>query len=280
MTALLAIVLPLLVAYAAALQWIWDVWWLPESYYSHGPLLPLVAAAVVWLWRGRWRALPARFDPRGWWLLAPGLLGLLVGAALTIDSLAAMSLVLSVPGAVWLVLGGARTALLWPVLGLVAFAVPLPLFASGSLAFELKELAVRGGLELANLLGLGGTREGAHLAVPGQSEPLLVEDPCGGLRSLLALTTLGYCFAFLMTSTPSRRRIWLLLAAVPLALLLNVLRIAFLCFAAKWWGTAAASTTVHDLANTAVWIVALGALIVLDRGLERARSPAEGAPPA
>ncbi|MEZ5965811.1 MAG: exosortase/archaeosortase family protein [Planctomycetota bacterium] len=265
MTAALVVFLPLVVAYAVTLQWVWDLWFLPDSYYSHGPLLPLLAAFVVWRWRARWRAVPARFDLRGWWLLGPGLLGHAVGAALTVDSLSAATLVLAVPGAVWLAVGSARARVLWPVLALTAFAVPMPLFASGRIAFELKELAVTLGLGLANALGLAGTRSGANLFVPGQSQPLVVEDPCGGLRSLLALTTLGFCFAFLLPGERGWRRLWLLVASVPLALVLNVLRIAFLCFAAKWWGVPAASTSVHDVANTCTWGVALLALVGLDR---------------
>lgn len=279
MKALLLVFLPLALAYSAALQWVVDLWLLPDSYYSHGPLIPLVAVVVVWCWRPQWRARAAHFDGRGWWLLAPGLLGHLIGAALTIDSLSAATLVLTVPGAVWLAIGAGRARVLWPVLGLVVFAVPLPLFASGRLGFELKELAVTGGLGLANALGFGGARTGASLFVPGQSQPLLVEDPCGGLRSLLALTTLAYCFAFLLSSRRDKRRVWLLLLAMPLALGLNVLRIAFLCFAAKWWGTAAASTSVHDVANAGVWALALLVLIGLDRWLGAATAESPGGRP-
>ena len=267
MKAFAAVFLPLLIAYAAALQWVWDLWWLPESYYSHGPLLPLVAAFLIWRWRPQWSLQPSCVQATGWWLLGPGLLLHAVGAALTIDSLSALSLALSVPGAVWLAVGRARTLAIWPVLGLLPFALPLPLFASGNLAFELKEIAVRGGLWVANMFGLAGTRQGAHLFV-GSNEALLVEDPCGGLRSLLALLSLAYCFAFLLGDR-GWRRAWILVAALPLALGLNVLRIAFLCFAAKWWGIEIATTTAHDIANASVWIMALLALIWLDRALTR-----------
>jgi len=280
MKAVLATFAPLALAYAAALQWVWDIWWLPDSYYSHGPLVPLVAAFAVWQWRARICAQPARFDARGWWLLAPGLLGHLVGAALTIDSLSAATLVLAVPGAVWLALGAARARVLWPVLALPLFAVPLPLFASGRLAFELKELAVGGGLGLANLLGLGGLRQGASLFVPGQAQPLLVEDPCGGLRSLLALTTLGYCIAFLFTAARTPRRGLLLLLTVPLALGLNVVRIAVLCFLARWFGVQAASTTLHDVTNLGVWVLALVLLLVLERQIEARGRVARGRTPS
>ena len=272
MRVFIAVFLPLIIAYASALLWVWDLWWLPESYYSHGPLLPLLAAALLWRWRPRWSRCPSVVDAAGWWLLAPGLLMHAIGAALTIDSLSAASLALSVPGAVWLALGPARALSVWPIFGLVPLALPMPLFASGRFAFELKELAVAGGLYVANTLGLGAVRLGAHLYVPGHDDPLLVEDPCGGLRSLLALVTLAYCFAFLLGDR-GWRRTWILLAAVPLALGLNVLRIAFLCFAAKWWGVAYATGTAHDLTNAAVWIVALVALLLLDRACRTRRQP-------
>ena len=41
-----AFFLPLVVAYAVTLRWVYDSWMLPESYYSHGPLLALVVAVV------------------------------------------------------------------------------------------------------------------------------------------------------------------------------------------------------------------------------------------
>lgn len=267
MTSLLAIWLPLLLAYLVALRWIVDIWLLPESYYSHGPLIPLVALWVLWQRRARWSALPSVPDPRGWALLGPGLAVHFAGAALMVDSLSAASLVLSVPGAAWLAHGPQRARVWLPAFGLLLFAVPLPLFASGALAFELKEFAVSAGTGLAQALGLQVQRDGASLTVAGQPGALLVEDPCGGLRSLLALTTLAYCFAFALAGA-GRGRIVLLLVAVPLALGLNVVRIAFLCFAASWWGVECASGTAHDWANAAVWVVALLVLLGLDRWLD------------
>ena len=126
-----------------------------------------------------------------------------------------------------------------------------------------------GGLGLANFFGLGGVQRGAHLYVPGQELPLLVADPCGGLRSLLALTTMGYCLAFFMGSQRGARR-WLILAAAgPVALLCNVFRIASVTWIAKWWGVPFATGTGHDLMNAFTWILNLGILIALDQGFSR-----------
>lgn len=277
MSGVLSVFVPLLIAYVGALWWIVESWVLPESYYSHGPLVPLLMAFMLWRDRAIWSARPAQADGRGWWLLGPGLGLHLAGAALTIDSLSAFSLVLSVPGAAWLALGRARLRGQWPTLWLVGFAVPMPMFLTGRVAFELKELAVGVGLQFGNMLGLGAHRDGPNLFVPGQVHPLVVEDPCGGLRSLLALLTLGYVVAFFLGSRRGLRPYALLAVAGPLAVAVNMLRIVGLCFAAKWWGVEVATTTAHDLLNVSEWVVALLLLIGLDRVFSRVSPAGEGA---
>jgi exosortase len=266
------IFVPLLLAYATALGWCWDLWWLDDSYFAHQPLVPLVMVAVIWLRRAQWQRRPAACDARGWWLLLPGLLLHLCGAALTIDSLSAMSLVLTVPGAAWLALGRERLRGLWPVLWMCALAVPLPIYTTSRLAFELKENAVRGGLWLAQTTGLQVVREGAFLHVPLQDTPLNVADPCGGLRSLLAMVTLVYCIAFFVGPPSTWRRTLLLVAAAPVALFVNVLRIAAICWAAHWQGVPFATGTGHDVLNALAWIVDLAIVIGIDTLTSRGRA--------
>lgn len=274
MKRVLAVFLPLLVAYAGTWIWIWDSWHLEDSYYSHGPLVPLVAAAVIFARRRTWSAAPARVEPAGWWLLGPGLFLHLAGAALMIDSLSALSLCLSVPGAALLAVGRARLRSLWPALWLVVFAVPLPIFVTGKLAFALKEFAIDRALELGNALGLGAERLGARIRVPGQDELIPVADPCSGLRTIVALTTLGYCVAFFVG--PSGWRRWILLAsALPIAVVTNVLRIAAICFVARDYGVRYATTTAHELLGWLAWAVDFALLLAVDfafGGLRRRRS--------
>src|SRR5690606_6473047 len=199
-----AIYLPVAIAYGDTFVWIWDRWMLGD-YYSHGPLLPFVAAAALYFRRDEWSAIPARVDLRGWWFLGAGLLLRLVGAAQMVDSISAMSLILTLVGVVYITVGPARLRRLLPVILLLAFATPMPIDLTGHLAFELKEIAVDAAMWTGNALGLGATRVGASVRVPGQLEALPVADACGGLRSLLALTSLGYCLAFFM-GTPSTWR--------------------------------------------------------------------------
>ena len=270
--------LPLLIAYAVTLGWCVDRWNAPTQYFAHCWLVPLVAAAVLWQRRRDWQRRPRATDLRGLWLLLPGLALHLCGAALMVDSWSAASLVLTVPGAAWLALGSARLRGLWPVLWLVLFVVPMPIYVEGRAAFALKELAVEGGAEIANLLGAEVVRHGDRLRPNGVDGALYVADACSGLRSLLAMLTLGYCLAFFTGPAMVWRRALLLLLAAPLAIAANVLRIAALCVLARRFGVPFAEGYGHTIANVVEWLALLASLLLVDtllgRRLGRAAEPA------
>jgi exosortase len=268
---LLGVLLPLCVAYAGTFGWLYESWGFGEAYYAHGPLVVAFAALVVFRWRNRLTEKEAGWDPRGWLLLGPGLFLHLCGAALMIDSLSGASLILSVPGAIWLAYGLPRLSILAPVLGLIPFIVPLPIAVQGKLAFQLKEFAIQAGLVIANALGADAHRTGAEIGFPGIEGSLIVADPCSGLRSLVALITLGYCVAFFL-GTRAGARPWILLAAAgPIAVLTNVLRIAAICWIARFVSVEFASGRGHDIASVAIWVVDLGMLLGLDAWLSRLR---------
>lgn len=277
MGALLAVFLPLLVAYAVALRWCAERYNAPTEYFAHCWLLPFVGALAVWSRRRRWAQQPRVVDARGWLLLGPALALHFAGALLMIDSWSAASLVLAVPGAAWLALGRARLAGLWPALWLTALAVPAPMYVEGRLAFELKEVAVVGGSAFANLLGADVVRQGDRLLPTGLEGSLFVADACSGLRSLLAMLTLAYCLAFFTGPAGRLRRVVLLLAAAPLAVLANVLRIASLCLLARWVDVPFAEGAGHTVANGVEWVALLVTLLATDRWLSRRAAPAAAA---
>lgn len=275
------IFLPLLIAYASTLGWCVDRWNAPGGYFEHCWLLPPLAAAILWWRRRDYLQRPARLDLAGCWLLGLALLLHLAGAAWMIDSLSAMSLLLAVPGAAWLALGRQRLAGQWPVLWLVCFLVPAPIYVEGRLTFVLKEFAVAQGTALANLLGAGIVRAGADLQLAGTNQRLFVADACSGLRSLLAMLTVAYCLAFFSGSRNLLRRGLLLAVALPIAVLANVARIALLCLLARWFGVPFTDSYGHDLANALEWLSALASLWLLDSlllsRLRAAKPPASAA---
>jgi exosortase len=263
-----AFYVPLMIAYGDTMVWLWDRWWLGE-YYSHGPLLPLVAGYVIFRGRDSWQRIEIIPDIRGWWLLGFGLLLRFCGAAQMVDSLSAVSLLFTLPGIVLLTVGMARLRRFLPVILLILFATPMPMGLTASIAFELKEVAITGAIGLGNAFGLEATRHGASIMIPGQTAALPVADACGGLRSLLALTALGYCLAFFIGSADVTRRVTLLLVTVPAAVLVNMLRITGLCFVAKVAGVHYAGGVGHTIMNVVAVLANIAILLALDAWLEK-----------
>ena len=264
-----AIFLPLLIAYSAAIHWCVDRWNAPTEYFAHCWLVPFVALYVIRVRRHDWRRRPCAVDFGGLWLLVPGLLLHLAGVLLMIDSWSAASIALCLPGAAWLALGRQRMQGLWPVMALVLFAIPMPIYVEGRLAFVLKEIAVQGGSTIANLIGADVIRNGDRLTPQGASDSLFVADACGGLRSLMAMLTLSYCLVFFSGPPSVLRRLTLLAVAAPLAIFANVARIAVLCLLAKWFGVPFAEGTGHSVANALEWVTLLLVLLSLDGLLQR-----------
>lgn len=251
---------PLAIGWAAALQWIVAGWLLPDSYYSHGLLLPLVGAWAIWQQRGALRATAP--SALGWPLLLVGLLAQLAGVALTVDSLSALALLPAVAGVLLLSLGRPAFRAALPLLGLLLLAVPLPVFVTGELAFWLKDLAARAATGLARLTGLAVEQSGARLFVPGCDAPMVVGDPCSGLRSLVALLATGTLFAYFQKGGWWRRAV-VMLAAIPIALAGNIARLLLLLVAADRRGVEWATGRFHDVTGYVLYAVALGLLLAL-----------------
>ncbi|MFQ5507298.1 MAG: exosortase C-terminal domain/associated protein EpsI, partial [Planctomycetota bacterium] len=275
-----------LLAFVPTIVWMVQSWLLPDSYFAHGPLLIL---AGLWFLLERRRQLAAapRVPSRlGLLLLALALLLHLAGQALMVDSLSGLSFVPALLAFILAFEGRARLRIAAAPLCCFFFAVPLPLFVSGKIAYGLKHVATQGAVFLGNLFGLGLEQEGARILVPGQELPLLIGDNCSGLRSLTALISLGYLFAFFLSPRKPAGRLLFLAIAAPLALVVNFVRIAVLAALAGSRGVAFATGTAHEVSGYAIYLGAIVVLLLLDRVLpgrtlrEPAPSPEGGGPAA
>ncbi len=208
-------------AYGGTAAWLWDRW-LVDPYYSHGPLVPLVSAALLWTRRSSLRLGSGRTTLAAAALLASGAI-LLVGTRLRFEMLGALALVGTLLALASALGGGALLrACAFPILYLL-FAVPLPLFFVQALSLPLQRLSSAAAGTLLQWLGADCVRNGVHLQFPGFA--LTIADACSGLRSLVTVLALAALFAGVLPASRSRRLL-LVCAAVPLAIVANVLRIA------------------------------------------------------
>jgi exosortase len=227
--------------------------WSKDEDMSHGFVVPVVVLWIVWRERERWRALPA--EP-SWWGLAVLAVGAglqfiaALGAGLFVGSVAFW---VSVAGAV-LTLGGFAWLRVWafPLL-LALFMLPKLALVYNQATLPLQLLASRLAAGILTAFGMGVIREGNILDVAGHR--VFVAEACNGIRYLLSLGFMAVVFAYLSDTKPWMRMA-LLVAAVPIAILANALRVAVAA-----WMPSLATGTPHAISGGLLFVLCLAALV-------------------
>jgi exosortase len=156
---------------------------------------------------------------------------------------------------------------------LVVLSVPLPVVVMGSLALPLQLKASEWGAALLELRHVPVLLAGNVIQLPGRS--LFVTEACSGLRSLTSLVALGLLVGGVWLRTPWSRLL-LVLLAVPVAMVLNAVRIFLTGFFVFYVDPRLAEGFMHYTEGWVIFVVAfaiLGAgaagLAALERRLRR-----------
>ena len=227
--------------------------------YSHGFIIPVVAAFVVWQ---RWPVLSRdRERARGAWT---GLA--LVGVALALLSLSklahvgtvqALALVITLAGVALAGLGWRAMRYLWVPLAFLLFALPLPSTVHVLFSLRLQLISSEIGVWLLRLAGVSVflDRNVIDLGV----YKLQVAEACSGLRYLFPLSAFSFLCAWLYRGPPWTRMV-IFLAAVPITIVMNSIRIALTGLLVEQGGVALAEGFLHLFEG---WAIFLAALLVL-----------------
>ncbi len=131
--------------------------------------------------------------------------------------------------------------------------IPLPLILVAFICFKLKIIAAQFATFILNLIGLHAVQQSSIIKLSHSF--VLVEDSCGGLRSLISLTALGCIFAYRLKLRLTKK-ILLFLSAIPVATISNAFRIVFLSAVGECWGTEHTQGFLHDLSGYLVFVFA------------------------
>jgi exosortase len=245
--------------------------WSTVDYYSHGFLVPVVAYWAATRSRTRFSALADR-DRRGFAAAALATVVYVAGLAMGIVSLQGLGLVGAV-SACALYLGGVQglRVLSFPLAFLV-FMVPLPQAWITPTIVQLQLIVSAAAVNLLGWFGSGVIRQGNVIQLPAGDE-LFVAEACSGITSIVTLTPLAVMFAY-FTESKLVRRMVIVLAVVPAAMLGNLLRVSVTVAAAERYGaTAATGNLLHEFAGLITFTLACLALIALG-GLMKRLAPA------
>jgi exosortase len=112
-------------------------------------------------------------------------------------------------------------------------------------------------------LGFTVLQNGNLIEIPGMT--LEVAEVCSGFRKLIALGAFSLLYGYLFDIAPWKRAV-LFLAAFPIALMANVIRISALIAVSSMWGEKALHIA-HDWAEVFVLVIAFALYLLLGKGI-------------
>jgi exosortase len=137
--------------------------------------------------------------------------------------------------------------------------VPLPQSLVNVIAFPLQLVAADLAVSSLQAFGMPVLREGNIIHLPQSS--LFVAEACSGLRSLMALGTLGIVFAYFFRKSWLERSI-LIASTIPIAVIVNAFRVALTAVLTRRWGMEMTEGAVHMTEGFFTFGVAFGLLML------------------
>jgi exosortase D (VPLPA-CTERM-specific) len=245
-----------------------DCW--NDSNYSHGVLVPLV---VLVLMHRRHHDVPAltprvaqRLGRLAWVLFAAGLAAFAAGTAAAEQFTQRTSGVLVLAGLAGILGGARRLRRYGPPLLLGMGAIPLPYVLFYKLSFPLQLLSARLAASTVGGFGLEVVRSGNIFTVGDHA--LEVVGACSGIRSMMALCTLAATLAVGLRLSVWRSGL-LVLAALPAAMLGNVLRLVVTALLTLAVGERATGGALHEAVGFVGFAAGFGLLVLMLKLLRR-----------
>lgn len=206
--------------------------------WSHAYMVPLISAYLLWQVR-------QEFDAARKSVFWPGLVPVLMGVWCHVFFTVGipnhlgqgLSLILTVFGVALLLLGPAAMRSLFLPIGYLFFAITLPQQVMIRITFPLQQIAAEGAWVLLRMLGVQADLVGNTIHVLNTrtlvTTPLDVAQACSGMRMLIAFIALGTAVG-LVASRMWWKRVALIALGVPVALGLNMIRVAVLGVLSLW----------------------------------------------
>jgi exosortase len=220
--------------------------WSVDPEYSHSFLVPAFSAAILWFRRKQISGVSFQPSWTAVLMLGFGAALYLIGDHFYFRWLEQISL-LPVIAAGCLALGGWRLlSWAWPAIAFLLFMIPLPGRVESMLAHPLQRIATIASANALQTLGFFAQAEGNVILM--SDVELGVVEACSGLRMLVVFFAASTAVAIV------QRRSWfqtcfIILSAVPIALLANVLRVTMAGVLHETVGPRAADVVFHELSG-------------------------------
>ncbi len=240
--------------------------WQHDANYSHGFLIVPLAIHFAWEKKKKLQRAPLGHS---WWgvaFLLAATLALSVGR-LGVELMSMRSaFVLTLIGLVLLLLGKEVFRIFVFPLFFLFLMIPLPQSIVNIVAFPLQLIAAQMAVSVMQTFGIPTLLEGniIHLA----NTQLFVAEACSGLRSLMALITLGVVFAYFFRKNIFERGI-LVASTIPIAVLVNAFRVGLTGILTYRIDPKFAEGAIHEWQGLFTFGIAFAFLLGEARALEK-----------
>ena len=236
--------------------------WLTDDDAGQGLLLFPVA---LWLaWRAGIRIGTAPAIRSGTLILAAAVFIRILGSLASEFFSQRFAIWLAIVGLVVFCFGWRQVRHWWLPLTLLFLSIPLPALITNELAIPLQFRASRLGTALIKWRHIPVRVAGNVIQIPNAT--LFVAEACSGLRSLSALFGLGVLIGGMyLRSIPGR--VLLLLLVIPVAVVLNAVRIFLTAFLVYFVDDSLAQGAAHQRQGLAMFIVAFAVMGVIAFGV-------------
>jgi len=242
-----------------------NAWLAPE--YSHGPLIPVLS---FYLFLRQLKTAPPIVGPvRDRW---PGVVILIltlgiamVGNLARIPDIVTYAMILWIYALLLIGFGWRYGRQFWPPVVHLVFMLPLPAFIYWKLSIQLQFFASEIGVWLVQLVGIPVYLDGNIIDLGVYK--LHVAEACSGLRYLFPIMSFSYIFAVLYQG-PTWHKALLLLAAAPIAILMNSVRIGVIGVMVDSYGIESAEGFMHFFEGWVIFLSCIALLFGLARLLQ------------
>lgn len=256
----------LLALFGPMLYAMYELWSEPEHPQAYGLLILPAALGLAWMMRARLKDVTPRPTPLGLIPVAFGIFCLFVGTAINALTISGFGFVVTLWGVVLARYGMPVVKKLWFPLVFLLAMVPLPHEFLNVITFPLQGLSVKGAALLLMPLGDVVTR-GTRIFLSNYT--LDVVAPCSGLTIVLPLFVLSLYYLYIIDA-PFWKKGLLALLTLPVAMIVNALRVALIGIVGEFYGAKAADT-FHDYSGILTVVAGFAALIFIAQEMKCSR---------
>ncbi len=271
-TQIVVLAILFIAAYYVPLRTMVNIWSENEDY-SYGFIIPLASAYLLWEKRKTLGEIPVR---SAWGLLPFLVLFVLI----SLYGILGSSGYVSMPSVPLLIIvftgfcfGIESVKRLSLPLGFLFFMVPMPAFIDRTLGIYLKSISSKLGGAFIGLFNIPVHVSGNIIDL-GTTQ-LQVVDACSGLRYIFPLLALGTLYAYFFERI-MWKRIFCVLATIPLGVFINALRIGLTGVLTDIFGMKAAQGFFHGFSGWVLFIFAIFMLFLISRLLKVIAAKATG----